>query len=295
MASIWAHQFVQADAISDRTGVPTSDLYLMNQSWAPDPLELLLENEAMEPKFARFTDTAQNLRDRLDINFTDDGLKTLRQMLTERNIAYDKFDLSRLTPTGPDESITPFDVSTVLAPRPQKVGPQPGDVVELTERTIDIMTTNAQELYLKLVYSGTWVASMLKEGFDPDYIPDITDTENAIAVALEGVESYAYNRDAEGSINDPSRKGLTGSAWNILESHSTTVVRNMANLDALEDLGFFPSTSYEDAFSAAYQSRLTSKENRGMRQTMREQRFAGAAASAREAVKAKVGKLLRHA
>lgn len=295
---LWARR-VNADQISERTGVPTEQLYIMNQDTAPDPLDLLIqqEDDMSQPQTITLTDNVNTIHDRTGILFTDEGLKTFKKKCNDLS----SYDITLFVGTGADGAINKADVMQNFPTQPNgtegtQASPDPsipiiGQPLVLTEALRDMLDEDMQRSYSQMVRGSLWVATMLDESRDFDFIPDIDQTRNAAAQAITGVSNYAYN-GAVTDQRDPSRKSLSDGQWNMLESNAETVLRAIERINILKGAGFIPHHSFEEEYDVARSDRMKKQNERAEQERLRAQRNENAMRNATEQVKSSLEGLL---
>jgi hypothetical protein len=287
----WEKNVVSAQAVADRVGVPFEDLYIINREIIPDLLTQLIEAEDIMIT-AKLTDNPNTLFDRTGIRFNEHSLKLLKQMAGDLT----KINLEDLTPTGPNETITELDIKTHFTGKDTAMNEVTNAFADLEDmdaqpthpllkqlsqcdnaalnRFCNRLNEQLQFAYGRAVSSALWIATLLHEGRDFDYIPDVNETRNAMAIALEGVELYAFNREFE--ANDPGRKSLSGAQWNMLTGNTEQCVQHIQTINDLRAVGFEVESSFEDAYNAARADRIQRQRDRAAQELNREQAKKGA-------------------
>jgi len=300
----WEKHVVYADSISERTGVPVDDLYLMNPETTQDILsQLIAEENTMQT--ARFTDNVKSLFDRTGIRFNDASLRYLKQHCGDLT----SFDLETLVPTGPNETVTEQDVTSAFSTtkvldqttfkdleswedppkdEPKNDGTHPlfaqlakCDDKQLS-RFVDREHAALQMAYGRIINSAFWIAMIMEapQG-DMKYMPTANETRAAINWAVEGIDFYCY--DGQGTRDrDPSRKSLSSKQYDIVNGNAENVLAALEHVNDLRAVGFQVENSFEDEYNITKARQLDKIRDRElMEQRAHDNRMAARATASR--------------
>ena len=310
----WNRHVVRIDRVSERVGVPTDDLYLMNRETYPDTLTILI-NEDDRMNTARQIDNTKTLFERTGIRFNDMALKSLKRHCP--NLA--EFDLDQLTPTGPNETVTEQDVLSVFSankavPKEQFVPNESFKDLEsenLSEpdehrlfaqlrkcdtKQLDRFVSREhdalQQAYQRMVNSAFWVAMVLNapQG-DMKYLPRQEEVEAAAGWIVEGIDFYCYDGQATRD-RDPGRKSLSSKQYELVSGNADTFMERLEHVNDLRAVGFTVETSFEDEYNAVKADRLDRMRQRELDDQRAMDNRMAARATAREEVKQKLAGIL---
>jgi len=167
---------------------------------------------------------------------------------------------------------------------------EPEETITMTPALKQMLKEMANRSYSSFVRGGNWIATLMKETDERNYIADLEETKRGLAMGVAGIELYAYNRDL--TDHDPARRGMTSGQWNFLANMAEQVQNMAERLEILDEAGFTPDNSFADEYNAIVAERREQIHRKAQESRMRESRQQDALNHATDQVKARLNKLM---
>ena len=268
----WA-SVVNAEIIAHRVGIPFEDLRIVNQQTAPDPLTLLIQEEElnMEPVTITLTDNVKTIESRCGVRFAEDALKLFKQKAVPLNT----FDISTLISTGPNDTITTWDIQQVFKSQETRGGnekpdpsiPQPQQLT-WTPEFIEFVDWYLQDMSQRMYKAAFWTASLLfaPQG-DFDFTPSPEMVQKSVGISRtigyadnNNLCAYAYNGDKYPDVMPGKR--LSKKQYDMLKNSAKTVQTLYPHIKACKTTGFKVHASVVDMHNDVLVGREMNKQNK---------------------------------